>query len=223
MLSKLIGICGKARHGKGEVAAILVEQGFTEVQFSAPVKELLLHMDPLVHTSPLTGEVVGSGDDVSLISDLLAEQHYPRAYTLEEIKTLPDVRRLLQGLGNGAREIVSPRTWVNGFLHRHLDALLADTKLVISDMRYPNEAEMIRELGGEVWKVVRATRGDRYEREDGTWTELIPFDNGLGELNSNASETAVDQIQPDLTILNDGGLKDLRYKVRRYLVERAFA
>lgn len=206
-LSRLIGVCGKARHGKGEVSALLVERGFHEVQFSAPVKELLLHMDPLVM------EVQGG---VGVTERLSA---YVERRGMDSAKAIPEVRRLLQGLGNGAREIVSPSTWVNGFRWRWSDVLDEGLKMVVSDMRYPNEAQLIRELGGEVWKV---RRGGWTEMDDGSqlWND---FDNGLGELNENPSETAVDEINADLTILNDGSLADLRYKLRQYLVRRAFS
>lgn len=197
-LSRLIGICGRARHGKGEVAAQLVELGFRDVQFSTSVKELLTLIDPLVDDNALTGEVIGSGDNISRLSWVVER------YGLDAAKTLPDVRRMLQAVGNGAREIVHPDTWVNGFRRRHGDEIYAGAKLVVSDMRYPNEADMIFTLGGEVWKVVRPD-----------------FDNGLGELNGNASETAVDEITPDLTILNDGTLQDLRLKLKRYFVQRS--
>lgn len=196
MLSRLIGICGRARHGKGEVAAILVELGFTEAQFSSPLKELLLHMDPLI---PYEGDQLIPPYPYKRLSEIVEE------VGLDEAKTMPEVRRLLQTLGNGAREIVHPDTWVEGFKYRHRDKLLIGEKLVVSDMRYPNEAAIVRDLGGEVWKVVRPD-----------------FDNGLGELTANASETSVDDIHPNLTILNDNTLESLRHKVRRYCVQRSF-
>lgn len=64
---------------------------------------------------------------------------------------------------------------------------------VISDCRLPKEAEMVRQLDGEIWQVVRpgVTAG------------------GTG----HSSDTDGSQFSPDRVILNDGTLEDLRMKL----------
>ena len=84
------------------------------------------------------------------------------------------------------------RQWLDGWQHR-LGGLH-----VVPDVRFANEAELIREYGGEVWKVTRP---------------------GTGLINSHASETAGDAFNPERTIFNDRGLPELRTETLRNLWE----
>lgn len=69
---------------------------------------------------------------------------------------------------------------------------------VIPDVRFANEAEFVREQGGQVWKVTRP---------------------GTGLINSHASETTGDAFNPERTIFNDRGLPELRTETLRNLWE----
>lgn len=64
------------------------------------------------------------------------------------------------------------------------------TRLVITDVRFPNEAAMVRQLGGQVWQVVRP--GHEPPR------------------TGHASETTGDEFAPDRVLVNDGSLDELR-------------
>lgn len=73
-------------------------------------------------------------------------------------------RQLLQTLGtNWGRDLVMPDLWLT-LAARRIDALeQAGTPVVaIADVRFDNEAEMIRSRGGEVWSVVRAPASETY-------------------------------------------------------------
>ena len=63
----------------------------------------------------------------------------------------------------------------------------------ITDVRFPNEAAMVRQLGGQIWQI----RRPGYEA------------GGTG----HASDTAGDEFAPDLTVTNGGSLDDLRTTV----------
>lgn len=138
----LIGVYGDSRCGKDSVANILVEHlGFEKRSLATPIREALLHMDPQIYT---------------------ANQGYwnSKTYTLSEIltscdndwdrvkKLCPDVVDLMINLGQHMRTI-SPRIW--------LDACLAKpyNRLVIPDVRQPNEYDEIIRRGGVVWNVKR--------------------------------------------------------------------
>ncbi len=84
------------------------------------------------------------------------------------------------------------RQWLYGWQHG-LGGLH-----VVPDVRFANEAELIREYGGEVWKVTRP---------------------GTGLINSHASETTGDAFNPERTIFNDRGLPELRTETLRNLWE----
>ena len=76
----------------------------------------------------------------------------------------------------------------NYFLVRTSAALGGDC--VITDARFPNEAAMVRQLGGQIWQVVRP--GHEPPR------------------TGHASETTGDEFAPDRVLVNDGSLDDLR-------------
>lgn len=61
---------------------------------------------------------------------------------------------------------------------------------VITDVRFPNEAAMVRQLGGQIWQI----RRPGYEA------------GGTG----HASDTAGDEFAPDRVVVNSGSLGDLR-------------
>jgi len=68
--------------------------------------------------------------------------------------------------------------------------------VVIDDVRFPNEAEMIRRLGGELW--------------------LVDRPNVVYE-GDHASEGALADVVPDAVINNSGSLEQLREVVAALL------
>lgn len=64
---------------------------------------------------------------------------------------------------------------------------------VITDVRFPNEAAMVRQLGGQIWQIKRPG----YEA------------GGTG----HASDTDGSEFSPDLVVTNGGALEDLRATV----------
>ena len=74
---------------------------------------------------------------------------------------------------------------------------LRSVDVTFDDVRFPNEAEMIRRLGGELWLVDRP--GVVYE-------------------GSHASEGALIDVLPDSVINNSGDLEQLREVVSGLLV-----
>lgn len=96
--------------------------------------------------------------------------------------------RLLQILGTECfRDLLGKDVWVNALLRN------AEGGLVISDVRFPEEAAAVRARGGVVVEIVRTGAG----RADGRST-------------AHASETALAGDRPDHTVLNDGSIEDLR-------------
>jgi hypothetical protein len=143
----LIGITGRARHGKDTVASFLVrERGFHRYAFADQLRELALRVNPLVD--------FGGEDEYDYSTMRLRE--YVHQVGWETAKSNGEVRRLLQQLGAGARDIFGPDVWVQA-LERYWKEEPGRTpdRLVISDVRYPNETRWIRNQGGEVWRVVR--------------------------------------------------------------------
>lgn len=64
--------------------------------------------------------------------------------------------------------------------------------VVLTDCRFPNEAAMVRQLGGQIWQVVRP--GHEPPR------------------TGHASETTGDEFAPDVVLVNGGSVTDLQQK-----------
>ena len=108
---------------------------------------------------------------------------------------MPEVRELLQKTGVTAREVMGENVWV--------DATMRDLPdfTVITDVRFPNEVAAIRQRGGIVLRVVR--KGvNAPVMADGTIHE---------------SETALDDMDLDGTLHNNGTIADLHYMVHWWI------
>lgn len=69
-----------------------------------------------------------------------------------------------------------------------------ESNAVVTDVRFDNEAKIIRALGGQIWQVVRP--GHEPPR------------------TGHASETTGDEFAPDRVLVNDGSLEQLAEKAR---------
>lgn len=212
----VIGLSGKARHGKGSIvqlSQILMQTGDEErevrqVSFATALKETarevvtLMGLDARPAPAGWTMSEAGMTYAEEETFFYLTKKGLPapvavqlieiaRGLTLEQLKLkTPQARRFLQFLGTEAfRKNVDDLYWVKRAAAK-IEAMPEGTKLVfIPDMRFPNEADYIREIGGQVWRI------ERYNA-DGT-----PFDNGLSaEAKAHPSETALDGYKPDVVI-----------------------
>ena len=177
-MRRLIGITGRAQHGKDTTANVLVQEfGFTRLAFADALKSMARALDPIVEgktTERTNYNSGGSWDATRLIDQGDAYQYvqYTRLADLvesvgwDEAKKNPEVRRFLQALGTEAvRDHLGEDSWVNAL---NLQAIEVDGDVAISDVRFPNEARYVKKMGGEIWRVVRID------------PEGEEFDNGLG-------------------------------------------
>lgn len=178
----VIGIAGYARSGKDTLARHLCEWGFEQRSFAAPLKAILVALDPLVC---FTAGVAGGRplDDPVFVYDRLSR--LVDAIGWDEAKKFDEVRSLLQRLGTeGGRAHLGENVWVDALF----DAP-SSGRLVVSDVRYPNEASAIRARGGLVVRVDRP---------------------GVRAVNGHLSERALDDFDFDLVVTNDGTVEDLK-------------
>lgn len=160
----LLGITGKSKHGKDEIAIILEgAYGFKKASFAAAVKDFVM-------------------------------KHLGFSHDEVYVNRTPESRNALQGVGDGCREEFGHSVWVDKAFKRWG---IYNTKeaIVFSDCRYPNESESIKKEGGFIIRVIRP---DAPAIESGA---------------NHRSETSMDEIIPDVTIVNDGDLGDLAEKV----------
>lgn len=187
----LIGITGRKRHGKDTVGAFLENNhGFYATHFAKPLKRACRDIFGFTFD-----QVYG---DQKEIPDPRWDGLTPRA--------------ILQRFGTEVGRAIHPETWVRSTLTRVED----DADVCITDVRFPNEAQAIRDRGGYILKVTRPSRLAPYQRTTAwiaQWSHLAAkcWAWWHGE---HPSETGVDLIEADYTLINDGNLYDLEDEVR---------
>lgn len=171
-MRRLIGLIGYARTGKDTVADYLVDQHeFVRLASGDLVRDVLYAANPWITTGN------GYRRRLQLVVD---------KFGWEETKAIPEVRRLLQELGTeGVRRTLGEDVWIDETLRR---AKACPADVVITDTRFPNEAQKVRMAGGVLVRINRP---------------------GVGPLNGHSSETLIDSIKADHVVENDGTLEDL--------------
>lgn len=173
----LVGLAGHKRAGKSTVARMLVdEHGFREVSFAAPLYRALAAM---------------------LRTDIAALQH-DKERAIEWLGRSP--RYLLQTLGTEwGRDLVRPDLWLL-LASREIEriAALGGERIVISDVRYDNEARFVVERGGQIWQIWRPQARAQ---------------------DAHASERGISESWSARGILNDGSLEELRERVRHLVAQ----
>lgn len=177
----LIGLAGAAGAGKGSVASFLVAQGFGEIAFADPIYAAV---------SAMTGISVEKLKDRTL-----------KERPIDGIGRSP--RELLQLFGTEfGRNLISKSIWIDLAMQKVEGYSSAGVSVVVTDVRFDNEAQAIKDRGGLVWQVVRdapscLTDGAaRHASEGGislAYIDQILFNNGTltdlrGEVDAAMSE-----------------------------------
>lgn len=146
----LIGICGRMRVGKDVASSHLVEKhAFNRVAFADPLKWLALHVNPIVDY--LT---IGDGTVVPWrLADVI------EMCGAEEAKAMAEVRALYQNLGTGIRELCD-EFWVDVAEAKIRTLWETSRHVVVTDVRFPNEADRIVSLGGTILRIIRDGSGE---------------------------------------------------------------
>lgn len=181
-MKTLLGITGLADAGKDSFAKAFIGAGYTPLAFADALKKVTAYV---------------AGEDVAL--------YHSREHKELHSDNLGMARRTaLQNVGLGMREAISPMVWIRRVMIT-LDQL-GWPPAIITDVRFDNEAEIIREQGGII---VRVTR---------------PGNVGLtGAQAAHASERGVRDDLVDIDVVNNGTLGELRWeslKVMQYLEGR---
>lgn len=122
-----------------------------------------------------------------------------------EVITEPmTVRRFLQELGTDAiRNGLHHNTWVNAMMSdykksKNVDEEYTYPNWLVTDVRFPNEADAIREKGGIILRIERKQESK----------------------STHPSEVALDNYPFDYTIVNDGSLEDFETEIKRFLYRK---
>jgi hypothetical protein len=130
MSINVFGVSGKARAGKDTLFAVAQEDGFEKLSFAGELKRRARFDFDLTdeHTDGKLKEIV---------TDSL-NGHSPREFLID--------------LGNLYRKYC-PTFWVDIVLKTIITN--PDKKYMITDVRYPNEADALREVGGMILRLER--------------------------------------------------------------------
>lgn len=174
----IIGLTGAAGAGKNTVAEILVEEyGFQAISFAGPIY-----------------------DAVSAITGLPVEYLQDRSKKERPIGWLgSSPRELLQTLGTEwGREMIHENLWIIIALNKVSKITEAGGSVVVTDVRFDNEAIALTLAGGSIWQVNR------------------PCENSCGRKERcHESENGISPELVDVAISNDTTLDYLRERVQR--------
>lgn len=174
MSKTIIGLAGRKQSGKTSAAQYLEKSGFVRLSFAEPMRKML---------------------DALLLSYGYSQREIERMLTIDKEVLLGEIeqspRHLLQTLGTEwGRNCINPDLWL---LVARQKILHADSDyIVFDDVRFENEAAMIRDLGGLIIHIDR------------------------GELLSDfhASEAGIDDHEADAFVDNDHSLVDFLLDVQ---------
>jgi hypothetical protein len=210
MALKLIGIGGVKGAGKNTAAEVLRDEyGFKEISFAMPLKKICAnatgldydlfdsqhHKDqpfpggPVILRFTTLQELIKYASVYGKISGDQAELIITTALR----RSLNTPREMLQYVGTQLfRELVDREFWTKAFTK---EAQKRD-KVVVPDVRFPNEREVIRKLGGAMILI---------ERE------------GHNSADSHASETSLGHpSEYDFQITNDGTISKLHTNISNW-------
>lgn len=158
MEHRVVGIGGRMRSGKQEIAKIFEKYGYERIYFAMPLKQLCA--DILDISLKELNELKNNNQEIHLslnkdIIQIISEETNIPYEIVEKLglnKYILNVREMLQFIGT---DII--RNYNSNWHVERIKAIIEDnknSKYVIDDLRFPNEKNMIEDLGGVCWYVV---------------------------------------------------------------------
>ena len=190
----IIGVCGLIGSCKGTVADILIDRyNFKKISFADKLKDAVAEMFEWPRQM-VEGITPQSRD----------WRERPDPFWSSEIGQEITPRHVLQVFGTECmRHGFFDGVWVS--LVKKKIQENPQTNWVLPDTRFPNEVNMIKSIGGTVWRI---TRGD-----DPQW--FIDYvQNNIEPKDIHASEWAWSKSGFDDIIANDGSLKQLQQTIQ---------
>lgn len=169
----IIGLAGYARSGKDTLASMMVSNyDFKQIAYADALKNILKATNPLLD------------EDGMRLNEALS---YFGEDDLKSSKYGGEYRRLCQKLGTeGIRKNIGESTWINVVK----DSISADPESdwVVTDCRFANEIQAVKDLGGQVLWVHRP---------------------GVDPVNSHSSDNSISERDADEIIYNMGTKADM--------------
>lgn len=186
----LVAVTGKIATGKDTVGKSLMEKlgrtDFLHTAFAAALKEEVnVAIEALRHVQAVGGgkttaleELISRFPDIPVewlarVRDALWDELH-EGKILDSYSRTVGVRKTLQWWGTDIRRAQKDSYWVDRLLDQVVPALEADTSVLVTDVRFPNEADALLDIGGFVIRldVSREIQAARLFQRDGV--ELTP-------------------------------------------------
>lgn len=216
VLPPLIGVGGLKEHGKDAFADFLVEdEGYFKTFFSEDLTAAVSKIGPRgpwvrldfdIAPDILAGDFIRYVELIEIVGYTAAKEHR-------------DVREYLQGLGTEVgRNMIHEDVWVDMVTKKIHAARAAGTPVVLTGVRYPNEIELVRSLGGITVWVERTTWPVKVSHP---LTEAIDaaLEPQQDTTATHSSETSLSAEDFDVFIENDSTLDALRRKASQLAAE----
>lgn len=208
----LVGFVGLKRSGKDTAAQALVDRGWTRMAFADPLKEMSMKLRGVWVQVPagveLDAVIPSVGGGLLGRGGGFAQYHYVvDALGMEKAKDLvPDVRTLLQTLGTDCvRGTFGSMAWAELMRDNVLQAIHDGQSVVLTDVRFHEEFDLVQRLGGiviGVWRGSVTSFSDALEGEGGRGGEHV------------SERTAYELLDRcDAVIYNNGTVDDLHRTV----------
>jgi len=193
----IVGVAGRKRHGKDTVAEMLSEHwGFHRIAYADPLKQIAMDLWSLSHEQVFGDDTAKETIDprwglsgrqiMQRIGTEVVRSVHAETWTRKAFDTIQ------RGCEGGSVMLYSPVT--KQFERVEFEPSFAQ-RWVLSDVRFPNEADAVKQHGGTIIKVVRPA------------LLRVGYD-------EHSSEKSIDDIEEDHLIINDGPLELLYSRVK---------
>ena len=202
----IVGITGFIGSGKDTVAKMLVEKGAVQDSFAAPLKDLCASVFGWPRDM-LQGDTVESRDFRET-----PDMYWTRKLGIDQFTP----RLALQLLGTEImRTHFNQDIWLDSLEYRIRKNEQQDTMVVVSDCRFKNELDLIKELNGIVVHVIRDELPEWYETAVHANKGSVPAKHTMETrfAKVHASEWKWVGYDFDFVIKNSGTLEDLQIEV----------
>lgn len=184
-MSKIVGFAGRLQSGKTELARICEKMGYERIYFAMPLKKLVAD---LIHVklSDINSLKNVEKDYKLYKTDYLfvsKETGIPFETVEKEMSKVQfkTVRQLLQFIGTDLIRKYNTNWHVN----RIRQMIDKNKNYVFDDVRFKNELNLVKELGGECWFIIRPTIDNVSNHESEISLTWRDFGNKIIINNSN--------------------------------------
>jgi hypothetical protein len=182
----ILGLCGTKGSGKDTAASFLIEKGWASLSFALPLKEMCATLtglkeynfhDPNIKDRKWETALTLNKDYADSFMQLIETPMYGSLqanliYDAFDNVEITSPRHLLQYIGTDVvRDLISKTYWLDLMEAKIAKWRSIGVNCVITDVRFKNERDLIKDLGGKVVRIQRDTG-----KVDSHSSEVIDFD-----------------------------------------------